>query len=110
MRTPTTVAAVAALSLAAACAESTSGDTGPATVGAGNGMPAVSVTCPGGIFVSASEHGPVFINGAEASLNTFSDTYWEASGSGIIASITRNPDDTASVTYTGPGGDNGICS
>jgi hypothetical protein len=36
--------------------------------------------------------------------------YYEAKGSGVIISISINPDGTPSVSYTGPGRSNGICS
>jgi hypothetical protein len=111
MRILSTTAAVAALTLVAACGD-TASSTGTTTAAAGSasGLPAVAVTCPGGISVNASQHGPVYINGSEAQLTTFSDTYWEASGGGITASISRNPDGTGSVSYTGSGGANGICT
>lgn len=109
MRTFRTFTAIAALAGVAACAETTTVND-VTTVGASSGVPAMSVTCPGGAFVSASGHGPVYINGAEAQLQTFGDTYWEASGSGITASISRNPDGSASVSSTGPGGANGLCT
>jgi hypothetical protein len=110
MRVLRTVAVITALPLVAACGATTTTSTTATSAGSGSGLPAVAVTCPGGVSVNASEHGPVFINGAEAQLTTFSDTYWEAAGGGITASISRNPDGTGSVSYTGPGGANGVCT
>ncbi|MFJ4157846.1 hypothetical protein ACIPZF_24010 [Pseudomonas sp. NPDC089752] len=72
-------------------------------------MPLVNATCPGEIEVHADEGGPVYIDGKEAKLKKFSDTYFEAKGSGVTVSITINPDETLGVSYTGKGGANGVC-
>jgi hypothetical protein len=76
------------------------------------GVPAVAATCPGDIDVRANEGGPVFVNGREAALKTFNANYFEArdEGTGTIVSLTRNADGTVSVTYTGKGRANGVCT
>lgn len=73
-------------------------------------IPQINYTCPGKIEVHADQGGPVFINGKEAKLKVFNQNYYEAKGSGVTISISINPDGTPSVSYTGPGRNNGICS
>ncbi|MDD2131541.1 hypothetical protein OGV25_13325 [Pseudomonas sp. P1B16] len=72
-------------------------------------IPLVNATCPGNIEVHADEGGPVYINGKEAKLKKFSDTYFEAKGSGVTVSIMVNPDGSPGVSYTGKGRANGVC-
>lgn len=74
------------------------------------GMPTLNYTCPTGIDFHADEGGYVYINGEEARLQRFNDTYYEAALRGITISITLNPDGTASVSYTRRNGANGVCS
>lgn len=69
-----------------------------------------NATCPGGVEVHADEGGPVFINGKETQLKKFSDKYFEAKGSDTTVSISINPDGSASLTYTGKHGANGVCT
>ncbi len=71
-----------------------------------------NATCPGGIEVHADDGGPVFVNGNEASYKSFSESYYEArdSASGVTISVATNTDGSLSVTYTGKGGANGICT
>ena len=73
-------------------------------------IPLLNYTCPGKIEVHADKGGPVFINGKQAKLKVFNKNAYEAKGSGVVISITINPDGTPSVSYTGPGRNNGICS
>lgn len=73
-------------------------------------VPQLNVTCADGIEVHADEGGPVYIDGEEAQLEVFNDDYSEASIGGTTISIAINTDGTAGVSYTGPGGANGICS
>jgi hypothetical protein len=73
-------------------------------------IPQLNYTCPGKIEVHADEHGPIYINGKEAKLKVFNENYYEAKGSGVTISLSINPDGTPSVSYTGPGRNNGICS
>ncbi|QDY71740.1 hypothetical protein FPZ52_18470 (plasmid) [Qingshengfaniella alkalisoli] len=87
--------------------ETTSATTKRAATG---GLPMVSATCPMGIEVHADEGGPVYINGNEAALQKFSDSYYEASGGTTTVSLSINPDRTMSVSYTGAGGANGVCT
>lgn len=72
-------------------------------------IPLVNATCPGNIEVHADEGGPLYINGKEAKLKKFSDTYFEAKGSGVTISLMVNPDGSLEVSYTGKGGANGVC-
>jgi hypothetical protein len=73
-------------------------------------IPQLNYTCPGNIKVHADKGGPVYINGKKASLKVFNSNYYEAKGSGVTISIMINADGTPSVSYTGPGRNNGICS
>jgi len=73
-------------------------------------IPLLNYTCPGGIEVHADEGGPVYINGKQARLKRFNDNYYEATGEGVTISISRNPDQSFSLSYTGKHGVNGICS
>ena len=73
------------------------------------GIPLVNATCPGNVEVHADEGGPLYINGKEAKLKKFSDTYFEAKGSDVTISLMVNPDGSPSVSYTGKGGANGVC-
>jgi hypothetical protein len=70
----------------------------------------LNATCPGNVEVHADQGGPVFLNGKQASLKRFSDSYYEAKGAGITLTIMINPDGTPSLSYTGPQRANGVCS
>lgn len=72
-------------------------------------IPLVNATCPTGIEVHADEHGPIYINGNEAEITTQNDTYVEAKHGHVTVSLMINPDNTVSVSYTGPNRANGIC-
>jgi hypothetical protein len=73
-------------------------------------IPQLNYTCPGKIEVHADQGGPIYINGKEAKLKVFNQNYYEAKGSGVTISLSINPDGTPSVSYTGPGRNNGVCS
>ncbi|MFI5411507.1 hypothetical protein [Kaistia sp. UC242_56] len=73
-------------------------------------IPLVNATCPMNIEVHADEGGPIYINGKEGKLRKFNDNYFEAKGGGVTISLSINPDGTASVSYTGKHGANGICT
>jgi len=73
------------------------------------GIPLMNVTCGSGIEVHADAGGPVYIDGKEAKLKKFNDNYYEASRQHTTISISINPDGTASASYTGAHGANGIC-
>lgn len=73
-------------------------------------IPLVNATCPGKIEVHADEGGPIYINGKEAKLKVFNENYYEAKGAGVTISLSINPDGSPSVSYTGKGGANGICT
>lgn len=72
-------------------------------------VPQLNYDCPTNIAVHADQGGPVFINGKEAKLKKFNDNAYEAKGSGVAISLTRNPDESWDVSYTGKGGANGFC-
>lgn len=73
-------------------------------------IPLLNATCPGNIDVHADQGGPVYINGKEGALKKFNDNYFEIKGAGVTISLSINPDGSPSVSYTGKGGANGICS
>lgn len=72
-------------------------------------IPLVNATCPGNLEVHADEGGPIYINGKEAKLKKFSDSYFEAKESGVTVSLTIRPDGSPDVSYTGKGGAHGVC-
>lgn len=74
-------------------------------------IPTLNATCPGKIEVHADEGGPIYINGIEGNLKKISDSHFEAKDakSGVTISLSLAPDGTASVSYTGSGGANGVC-
>ena len=73
-------------------------------------VPLVNATCPGKIEVHADKGGRVYINGKEAKLKVFNENYYEAHGAGVTISLGINPDSSPSVSYTGKGGANGVCT
>jgi len=83
---------------------------GLASAAAQAAIPQLNFTCATGIAVHADEGGPVFIDGEEAALEVFNDDYAEASLDGTTISIAVNTDGTPDVSYTGPGGANGVCN
>lgn len=72
-------------------------------------IPGLNYSCPGAIEVHVNQGGSVYINGKEAVLKTFNDNYFEAKGGGVTISISRNPDNSIDVSYTGNKGVNGVC-
>jgi hypothetical protein len=82
----------------------------PAAGAAKGGIPFFNATCPGGIEVHADEGGPVYFNGKEGNLKKVNSDYYEATGSGITLSISLNPDQSVSLSYTGKHGANGVCN
>lgn len=72
-------------------------------------VPFFNASCPGRLDVHADEGGPVFINGKQARLKRFNNNYYEARLGRATISISVNPDGTPSISYTGPGGANGMC-
>lgn len=75
-------------------------------------IPMFNGTCPGGLEIHADEGGPVYVNGRETRLKRFNDDYFEArdADSGVTLSISRSPDGSVALSYTGKGGANGVCS
>lgn len=72
-------------------------------------IPMLNYDCPNDIQVYTDEGGPVYINGKEAKVKQKNDKYLEAKGEGVTISISLNDDGSATVSYTGPKGANGIC-
>ena len=70
--------------------------------------PKFTASCPTGITVKSNGSGKVKINGAKATVKTFSATAWEARANGIAIDFGYDGSDL-SVSYTGKGGANGIC-
>jgi hypothetical protein len=73
-------------------------------------LPMFDATCPGNISIHGNAGGPILVNSEEASVEKFSETYFEATQAEITASISINPDQSVSVAYTGPEGANGLCT
>ena len=73
-------------------------------------VPFFNATCPGKIDVHADEGGPVYLNGKEAKLKVFNANYFEATLNRVTVSVSKNPDGSLSVTYTGPKRANGVCA
>tara|TARA_Y100001951_G_scaffold69816_2_gene56724 strand:- start:29295 stop:29894 length:600 start_codon:yes stop_codon:yes gene_type:complete len=73
------------------------------------GIPLLNYSCPGSIEVHADQGGPVYVNGKEAKLKKFSDSYYEASHDGVTISLMQNPDQSMSVSYTAKHGVHGVC-
>ncbi|QFT21109.1 hypothetical protein FIV02_05895 [Pseudomonas sp. THAF187a] len=73
------------------------------------GVPLLNYSCPGSIEVHADQGGPVYVNGKEAKLKKFSDSYYEASHDGVTISLMQNPDQSMSVSYTAKHGVHGVC-
>jgi hypothetical protein len=71
-------------------------------------IPFLNATCPTGIDVHADQGGAVYINGEEATVQSFSDSYYEAKSGGTYVEIGVEGG-SVSVTYTAPGGANGVC-
>ena len=72
-------------------------------------IPSLNATCPGGIEVHADEGGPIYINGQEARIGAASGDFYEARSGGVTIDMSVNPDGSSTVSYTAPGGANGIC-
>lgn len=72
-------------------------------------IPMLNYDCPDDIQVHTDEGGPVYINGKEAKVKQKNEKYIEAKGEGVTISISLNDDGSATVSYTGPKGANGIC-
>lgn len=73
-------------------------------------IPVFNAICGTEIDVHANEGGPVFIDGKETSLKKFNDNYFEATADGTTISISFNPDESLSLSFTGPNRANGICN
>ena len=78
--------------------------------GASAAIPFLNASCPGGIDVHADQGGPIYINGKEGKLKVFNENYYEARHGSVTISVSINPDGSPSVSYTGKGGANGVCT
>lgn len=90
---------------------SSGGDSASAPAAANQGgLPLLNAECPGDISVHSDEGGPVYINGKEASLKRSNANYFEATDqkSRDVISLSRNPDETWSVSITADG-QGGVC-
>jgi len=69
-------------------------------------------TGPGRGEVHRGEGGPVYGNGKEASLKRSTDNYSEArdAASGVTISISKNPDGSSDLSYTGKDRAHGVCT
>ncbi|MFI8716787.1 hypothetical protein ACIGHF_02705 [Stenotrophomonas sp. NPDC077464] len=74
-------------------------------------LPQLNATCPGNIELHVDQGGPAFINGREAVLKASNENYYEARDAklGVTVSISRNPDGSTDVSYTGKNRANGVC-
>ena len=59
--------------------------------------------------ILSTRGGPIYIIREEAETKKFSDAKFEAKGSDVAVSISIGEGGSASVTYAGPGGANGVC-
>lgn len=73
-------------------------------------VPFFNASCPGNLDIHGDDGGPVFINGKEGKLKVFNADYFEARHGKVTISVAINPDGSPLVSYTGPGGANGICT
>ncbi len=73
------------------------------------GIPVFNARCPMGIEVRADRGGPVYINGKQARLTVQRRDYFEAQSNRITVSVSRTPDGSLSISYTGPRRANGVC-
>ena len=83
------------------------GDNGPA--GAMASIQTLNATCPGDIEFHADEGGPAYVNGNEADVAVSNENYYEAKGGGVTISVSSEAGANPTVSYSGPGGANGIC-
>ena len=76
------------------------------------GLSQLNATCPGGLDVHVDDGGPVYVNGKEAKLKRSNDNYFEATDAktGTVISISKNPDGSSDVSYTGKNRANGVCT
>lgn len=76
------------------------------------GLSQLNATCPGGLEVHVDDGGPVYVNGKEAKLKRTNDNYFEATDTktGTVISISKNPDGSSDVSYTGKNRANGVCT
>lgn len=74
-------------------------------------IPQLNATCPGNIELHVDQGGPAFINGREATLKVSNENYYEARDAklGVTVSVSRNPDGSSDVSYTGKNRANGVC-
>ncbi len=83
--------------------------TGAEPLAASDAMSDFEFNCPTGLKVHGHV-GKVTINGGTATVKKFNDNYLEASVGKNTISVTRNPDQTVSASYTGAHGAHGVCT
>lgn len=72
-------------------------------------IPTINATCPGGIELHVDAGGTAFINGESAKTTMYGEDAFDAKLGRTTVSVMLNPDGTATVSYTAPGGANGMC-
>lgn len=72
-------------------------------------IPMLNYDCPNDVQIHTDENGPVYINGQEAKVTQDKNNTVVAKGEGVTVQITLNDDGTASVSYTDPDGNTGVC-
>ena len=70
--------------------------------------PKFTANCPTGLAIKSNGKGKIRINGAKATVKTFSPSAWEASNSGVTIDISLEGAGLA-VSYSAKGGAHGIC-
>jgi hypothetical protein len=76
---------------------------------AAKGMPAITVTCPGGLVLHAEQGSPTTLNGEHIGLSRSGSTY-TARRDGTTITLTLNGDGTVNASYTNAKGAHGICA
>ena len=82
---------------------------GAAPAGGMASIKTLNATCPGDVEFHADEGGPAYVNGNEADVAVSNENYYEAKGGGVTISVSSEAGANPSVSYSGPGGANGIC-
>ena len=82
---------------------------GAAPAGGMASIKTLNATCPGDIEFHADEGGPAYVNGNEADVAVSNENYYEAKGGGVTISVSSEAGANPTVSYSGPGGANGIC-
>lgn len=81
----------------------------PAVSAATGGLPAFYATCPNNINVNSDGSGSVYINSEVASVQKYSNSFYEVKHGDVTASVTTNANGSVDVTYNKRGVGNGVC-